>query len=63
MGQATLCVVVKHLNGEGFIVTAYFTKKEKPIHAVLGATGAVLIVITVYRPDEELWIDYRKRRK
>jgi len=56
-------VVVKHLNGEGFIVTAYFTKKEKPIHAVLGATGAVLIVITVYRPDEELWIDYRKRRK
>ena len=24
-----LCVVVRHLNGEGFVVTAYSTEKEK----------------------------------
>lgn len=29
LGQSKLCVVVRYLNGEGFIVTAYYTKKEK----------------------------------
>ena len=28
-GLAHLCVVVKHLNGTGFVVTAYFTERIK----------------------------------
>lgn len=40
-----------------------FTKEGKPIHAVFGTSGAVLVIITVYRPVEELWIDYKERRK
>lgn len=28
-GSAHLCVVVKHLNGTGFVVTTYFTEKIK----------------------------------
>lgn len=28
-GNRIICVAVRHLNGDGFIITAYFTKKVK----------------------------------
>ena len=28
-GLAHLCVVVKHLNGDGFVITTYFTERIK----------------------------------
>ena len=39
-----------------------WTKNNKPIHAVLGQKSDILVVVTVYRPDPELWIDFRERR-
>jgi hypothetical protein len=37
---------------------------SKPIHIVCAVDEAEgkSIIITVYRPDPELWIDYRKRK-
>jgi len=40
-----------------------FTNNDKPIHFVCGlGTVEMLIVITLYIPDENLWVDYKKRR-
>lgn len=41
-----------------------FTKAGRPIHAqcTLGERELVK-VITLYEPDENLWIDFRKRRE
>lgn len=50
-------------NARGFSCLALaFTKKRKPIHAVFGKREDVLVVVTIYRPAPNLWIDYRKRR-
>ena len=48
--------------GHSYLLLGY-TDDEKPVHLVcgLGATE-MLIVITLYVPDRELWIDFRKRR-
>jgi hypothetical protein len=40
-----------------------FTGQDLPIHTVCGiALPAMLIIITVYRPDPELWTDWRVRK-
>ena len=40
-----------------------FTKRGSPLHMVCGLGAEELIVITVYRPDSQQWIDWRLRRK
>lgn len=40
-----------------------FTKKSKPIHVVCGLAYELVIVITVYRPDPQEWIDWHKRKE
>lgn len=41
-----------------------FTNEGEPIHFVCGlAMEDILIIITIYRPDAEQWIDWRKRRE
>jgi len=41
-----------------------FTNEGNPIHFVCGlAMADILVIITVYRPDPEQWIDWRKRRE
>jgi hypothetical protein len=39
-----------------------FTGDGNPIHVVCGLEAEMLIVITVYRPDSEQWVNWRKRR-
>jgi len=40
-----------------------FTEHGLPIHAVCGISlPQMLIIITVYRPDPEQWIDWKIRR-
>ncbi len=51
------------LRGESCLVLG-FTNEDKPVHCVCGlAMKDVLIIITIYRPDPEQWIDWRKRRE
>lgn len=40
-----------------------FTNEQKPIHAVCGLARDVIIIITVYRPDQSEWIDWRVRKE
>ena len=41
-----------------------YTRAAKPIHIVCGISlPDVMIVITVYRPNAEEWIDWRARRE
>jgi Domain of unknown function (DUF4258) len=41
-----------------------FTRESKPIHIVCGISLAdVMVVITVYRPDPDEWIAWRKRKE
>lgn len=40
-----------------------FTKGEKPLHIVCGLGQDYLIIITVYRPDQKQWINWRHRRR
>ena len=40
-----------------------FTERDAPIHVVCGVAEAeMLIMITVYRPDPDLWVDWVVRR-
>ncbi len=40
-----------------------FTEQEAPIHVVCGVAEAeMLLMITVYRPDPDLWVDWVVRR-
>ena len=39
-----------------------FTKAGLPIHAVCAAHEETLVIITLYRPDPQLWQDYRSRK-
>jgi|SRR3989304_1530334 len=50
------------VRGKSYLVLG-FTKSESPIHAVCGLAEEELIVITVYRPDPELWTDWRRRKR
>ena len=39
-----------------------FTKAESPLHAVIGLSSPdVIVFITLYRPDPDLWYDWRRR--
>ncbi|MDO8748714.1 MAG: DUF4258 domain-containing protein [Candidatus Omnitrophota bacterium] len=41
-----------------------FTKQKHPIHVVCGTGDSnTLVVITVYRPDSEEWIDWQIRKE
>lgn len=40
-----------------------FTTERSPIHIVCGLARELVIVITVYRPDPNEWIDWRKRKE
>ncbi|MDZ7336746.1 MAG: DUF4258 domain-containing protein [candidate division KSB1 bacterium] len=42
-----------------------YSQQNRPLHCVcaLNENDNWVIVITVYHPDPELWIDYRIRRK
>ena len=41
-----------------------FTKQDLPIHTVCGISlPDMLIIVTVYRPDPALWIDWKVRRE
>lgn len=33
-----------------------------PLHVVMGHCGDHIRIITVYKPDKESWIEYKKRR-
>ena len=35
----------------------------KPLHVVCGKRGKRLLVVTVYRPKQPVWIDYKTRAK
>lgn len=40
-----------------------FTKDGFPIHMVCAIHEDVLVIITLYRPDPELWVDWRIRKE
>ena len=41
-----------------------FTKEDKPLHFVIGNLSFDnILMVTMYRPDENQWINYRERRK
>lgn len=39
-----------------------FTKKDLPIHTVCGIGEDVLVLVTIYRPDPDEWINWEKRK-
>ncbi|MGR3311685.1 MAG: DUF4258 domain-containing protein [Candidatus Brocadiales bacterium] len=47
--------------GESCLILG-FTLEGEPVHIVCGGSCPI-IIITVYRPDPELWIEWRKRKK
>jgi len=40
-----------------------FTKEGLPIHMVCAFHEDILVIITVYRPDPDLWVDWRIRKE
>lgn len=40
-----------------------FTKAGDPIHMVCAIHEDSLVIITIYRPDPELWVDWRIRKE
>ena len=48
--------------GHSFLLLG-FTINGQPIHAVCSFHEEVLVIITVYRPDPALWINWRVRRQ
>ena len=48
--------------GHSFLLLG-FAINGQPIHAVCAFHEEVLVIITVYRPDPALWINWRVRRQ
>ena len=48
--------------GHSFLMLG-FTKKGQAIHALCSIHEEYLVIITVYRPDPDLWIDWKTRRE
>jgi hypothetical protein len=48
--------------GHSFLLLG-FTGKNEPIHAVCSIHEDTLVIITLYRPDPELWIDWKIRKE
>ena len=47
--------------GESYLILG-FTKQNRPIHIVCGIENLeMLVIITVYRPDLNEWIDWKIR--
>jgi hypothetical protein len=40
-----------------------FTKEGRPIHMVCAIHEDILVIITIYRPDPELWVNWRIRKE
>lgn len=40
-----------------------FTKEGLPIHMVCAIYEDILVIITVYRPDPNLWVDWKRRKE
>lgn len=40
-----------------------FTHAGKPIHVVCTIHEGIIVIITTYRPDPELWVDWKVRRR
>jgi hypothetical protein len=40
-----------------------FTARGSPLHAVCAVCEGTLVIVTIYRPDPQLWQGYRVRRK
>lgn len=48
--------------GESCLILG-FTSKNKPIHIVCAdLSEEKILIVTVYRPDPEKWIEFRKRK-
>ena len=48
--------------GHSFLLLG-FTGEGKPTHALCSIHEETLVVITVYRPDPDLWVDWRVRKE
>ncbi len=48
--------------GHSYLVLG-FTGQNQPIHAVCAEHEGVLVLITVYRPDPEVWQNHRVRKE
>jgi len=48
--------------GHSFLVLG-FSGEKKPIHALCSIHEGILVIITIYRPDPNLWVDWRIRRE
>ena len=47
--------------GHSFMLLG-FSGERKPIHVLCSIHEGTLVIITIYRPDPNLWIDWRIRR-
>lgn len=47
--------------GRSFLLLGYSGKGE-PIHALCAIHEGTLVIITIYRPDPNLWVDWKTRR-
>lgn len=60
------CVIIedyrKDKRGHSLLVLG-FTKDGLPIHMVCAIHEDVLVIITLYRPDPELWVGWRIRKE
>ncbi len=47
--------------GHSFLILG-FTRKEQAVHALCSIHEEIVVIITTYRPDPDLWTDWRIRR-
>lgn len=47
--------------GHSFLLLG-FSGEGKPIHALCSIHEGTLVIITIYRPDPNLWVDWKIRR-
>jgi hypothetical protein len=52
----------KDPRGHSFLLLG-FTEQDQPIHAVCSIHEGTLVIITLYRPNPELWINWRIRKE
>ncbi|MDO8283180.1 MAG: DUF4258 domain-containing protein [Thermodesulfovibrionia bacterium] len=48
--------------GHSFLLLGFLSQNQ-PVHAVCSIHEDTLVIITVYRPDQELWINWRTRKE
>ncbi len=49
--------------GHSCLVLGFTKEGHKPIHMVCAIHEDISVIITVYRPDPDLWIDWKIRRE